>query len=529
MLELAGNHLEYNADFCGKERILMKQIVECVPNFSNGRNPEIYNGIADTIRSVSGVHVLDISADPDHNRTVITFVGAPADVEEAAFRSIAYAAEHINLDTHRGEHPRIGATDVCPFIPIKNVTTADCVALANRLGQRVGQELGVAVYLYGEAATRPERKNLSAIRKGEYELWKQEVAAKPERQPDYGPAEPHPWGATVIGVRPFLIAYNIYLNSDNVEIADQIARRVRFIGGGLRFVQAKGFLVEGQAQVSMNLTDFEKTAVYRVQEMVRREAAAYGLSITKAELVGLTPQKALLDAARWYLQLHDFNDEQVLEYHLQDAAEETADITPQAFIEATAEASPTPGGGSVAALAGALAAALTQMVAGLTVGRKKYADVQDKAQAVLAEAGTLRQQLTAAIAEDAAAYGRVMDAFRQKEPDADSRAAAIETATIGAGEVPLRVARLSRDVVFLAQKIVEVGNTNAVTDAAAGALLAQTAVRVAGLNVKVNAVNLQDQGLAAVWHEQVRALQTEADQLVAEIMQTTAARGGFAL
>jgi glutamate formiminotransferase/formiminotetrahydrofolate cyclodeaminase len=202
--------------------------------------------------------------------------------------------------------------------------------------------------------------------------------------------EPTTWGATVIGVRPFLIAYNIYLNSDKVEIAEQIARSVRFIGGGLRFVQAKGFLVEGQAQVSMNLTDFEKTAVHHAQEMVRREAARYGLTITKAELVGLTPQKALLDAAKWYLQLDDFKTEQVLEYRLQAAAAaEAADITPRQFIAATAEASPTPGGGSVAALAGALAAALAQMVAGLTIGRKKYADVQDKAQAILAEADAL--------------------------------------------------------------------------------------------------------------------------------------------
>lgn len=508
----------------------MKQIVECVPNFSNGRNPEIYNGIAEAIRSAAGVHILDVSADPDHNRTVITFVGAPADVEEAAFQAIAYAAQHINLDTHRGEHPRIGATDVCPFIPIKNITLAECVALANRLGERVGRELGVAVYLYGDAATRPERKTLSAIRKGEYELWKQEIATNPERQPDYGPSEPKPWGATVIGVRPFLIAYNIYLNSDNVNIAEQIARRVRFIGGGLRFVQAKGFLVEGQAQVSMNLTDFSKTAVHHVQEMVRREAAHYGLSITKAELVGLTPQKALLDAARWYLQLHDLKDEQVLENRLQETtAAEAADITPKAFIEATAEATPAPGGGSVAALAGALAAALTQMVAGLTVNRKKYADVQDKAQAILAEADNLRQTLTAAIAEDAAAYGRVMDAYRQKDLDPDARAAAIETATIGAGEAPLRVARLSRDVVFLAQKIVEVGNTNAVTDAAAGALMAQTAVRVAALNVKINGVNLQDQGLAAVWHEQVNSLEQEVGQLLDTILATTAVRGGFTL
>ncbi|MFQ5420156.1 MAG: glutamate formimidoyltransferase, partial [Anaerolineae bacterium] len=368
----------------------MHKIVECVPNFSNGRDPHIYNGIAEAIRSVRGVRVLDVSADPDHNRTVITLVGNPTAVEEAAFRGIQFAAQHINLDEHEGEHPRIGATDVCPFIPVKGVTLADCVAIANRLGQRVGDELGIAVYLYGDAATRPERKKLSAIRKGQYEKWKVEIGVNPDRQPDFGPDKPQPWGATVIGVRPFLIAYNIYLNSDNDAIADQIARHIRFIGGGLRFVQAKGFLVDGQAQVSMNLTNFEKTPIFRVQEMVRREAARYGLSITKAELVGLIPQKALLDAAQWYLQLDGLEEDQVLELRLQ--AEGANDITPEAFLAATADATPTPGGGSVAALAGALAGALAQMVAGLTVDRKKYADVAAEARAVLDQAQALRQQ-----------------------------------------------------------------------------------------------------------------------------------------
>ena len=393
----------------------MQQIVECVPNFSNGRDPEIYNGIAQTIDSVRGVKVLDVSADPDHNRSVITFVGEPQAVEEAAFQAIQQAASLINLDVHEGEHPRIGATDVCPFIPVKNMTTADCVAMAQRLGRRVGQDLGIAVYLYGDAAIRPERKNLSAIRKGEYELWKSEVATNPERKPDFGPAEAKPWGATVIGARPFLIAYNIYLNSDDAEVADRIARDIRFIGGGLRFVQAKGFLVEGQAQVSMNLTNFAQTPIYRVQEMVRREAARYGLTITKAELIGMTPQKALIDAARYYLQLDDMQDGQVLEYKLQEG--EDKDLAPHDFIEATASPDPTPGGGSSAALAGALAAALTQMVAGLTAGRRKYSDVSDQAQEILRQSGQLREALTRAIDEDSEAFTAVMAAYRNKDLD----------------------------------------------------------------------------------------------------------------
>ena len=505
----------------------MKQLVECVPNFSNGRSPEIYNGIADAIRAVPGVHVLDVSADPDHNRTVISFVGSPNDVAEAAFRAIAFAAQQINLDKHQGEHPRIGATDVCPFIPIQGVTTTDCVALAKKLGQRVGEELGIAVYLYGDAATRPERQKLAAIRKGEYELWRDEVATNPARQPDYGPAEPKPWGATVIGARPFLIAYNIYLNSNNVKIADQIARDIRFIGGGLRFVQAKGFLVDGQAQISMNLTDFEKTPIYRVQEMVRREAARYGLTITKAELVGLTPQKALLEAAKWYLQLDNLQDGQVLELRLQEAMAADPDITPYSFLEATASADPAPGGGSTAALAGALAAALAQMVAGLTAGRKKYAEVDETARAVLAEASALREQLTAAIAEDADAFTQVMAAFRLRDVDEATRQAAIEAATIHAGEVPLRVAHLSRDAARLAAQMARLGNVNAVSDAAAGVLLAAAAVQVAALNVNINGVGLQDRARAESWREQAAALEQEVTALAAEVRAIAAERGGF--
>ena len=503
----------------------MPQLVECVPNFSNGRNPEIYNRIADVIRAVPGTQVLDVSADADHNRTVITFVGAPPAVEEAAFQAIQLAAKLINLDEHTGEHPRIGATDVCPLIPLRDISSQDCVAMAQRLGERVGADLGIAVYLYGEAATRPEREKLADIRKGQYEKWKEEVATNPERKPDYGPAEPKPWGATVIGVRPFLIAYNIYLNSSNVEIAEKIARAVRFTNGGLRFVQAKGFLVDGQAQVSMNLTDFAKTPVYRVQEMVRREATRYGLSITKAELVGLTPQKAFLDAARWYLQLDDFRDEQVLEYRLYE--ESAADITPGAFLEAVAASTPTPGGGSVAALAGALGAALTQMVAGLTVGRKKYAAVEHETQGILRRIVELRQQLTNAIADDAAAFEQVMGAFRLKDVSETEKQQAIEEATIEAGDVPLRVARLCLEVARLGHTMAEFGNINAVSDAAAGVLMARAAVEAAALNVQINSVGLQNRELAQSWAVEVAALIAQANKLAESVTAVAAARGGF--
>lgn len=503
----------------------MQQTVECVPNFSNGRDPEVFNSIADVISGVAGIRLLDVSADADHNRTVITYVGRPAAAEEAAFQAIARAAQLINLDEHEGEHPRIGATDVFPFIPIKGVSVDECVAMAHRLGKRVGDELGIAVYLYGSAATQPEREKLSAIRKGEYELWKAEVASNPERRPDYGPVEPRPWGATVIGVRPFLIAYNIYLNSDDPKVADEIARNIRFIGGGLRFVQAKGFLVEGRAQVSMNLTNFERTPIYRVQEMVRREAARYGLSISRAELVGLIPQKALVESAKWYLQLDDLQDKQILEVRLYE--ENERDIIPEAFIEATAAATPTPGGGSVAALAGALAASLTQMVAGLTVGRKKYAAVETEAAAVKEEANELGRRLTQAIGEDAAAFEQLMATYRNKELSQEARTAAIEQATIHAAEVPLRVARLSQRVALLAQRIAQSGNVNAVTDAAASAIMAQAAVQTAALNVKINVAGLADKGQTKSWIEEVNRLDKEVSGLAEAVSAVAAERGGF--
>jgi glutamate formiminotransferase/formiminotetrahydrofolate cyclodeaminase len=508
----------------------MQQVVECVPNFSNGRDADVYERIAGVIREVSEVQVLDVSADADHNRTVITFVGSIAGVEEAAFRAIAEAARLIDLDHHTGEHPRIGATDVCPFIPVRGVTMEDCVAIARRLGRRVGEELGIAVYLYGAAATRPERESLSAIRRGEYEGWKQEVATRAERRPDFGPAEPRTWGATVIGARPFLIAYNLYLNSDRADVAEQIARAVRYSSGGLRYVQAKGFLVEGQAQVSMNLTNFEKTAIARVQEMVRREAAHHGLSITRAELVGLIPQKALVEAAKWYLQLDDLGDAQVLENRLQEPAAggpARPSNSPEGFIDAVAAATATPGGGAVAGLAGALSAALTQMVAGLTVGRKNYVDVSEQALRLLGDAEKLRVELTRAISEDTAAFEAVMAVARNKELDGEARAAAMEDATRHAAEVPLRVARLSRDAGRLAAQVARIGNVNAVSDAAAGAIMARAAVQVAGLNVKINGVSLRDQALAAAWREELTGLEADAEEAVAAALAAAAERGGL--
>jgi glutamate formiminotransferase/formiminotetrahydrofolate cyclodeaminase len=509
----------------------MQPLVECVPNFSEGRRSEVYTAIAEAIRAVRGTRVLNISADPDHNRSVITFAGSPEAVLEGAFQAIATAARLINMDEHSGEHPRIGATDVCPFVPVRGVTMEECVALARRLGERVGAELDIPVYLYAEAATRPERVKLANIRKGEYEQWRKEVGKLPEREPDFGPAEPRATGATVIGARPFLIAYNVYLNSDNVDRANKIARAVRASSGGLANVQALGFLVEGQAQVSMNLLDFEKTPIYRVQELVRREAARFGLAITRAELVGLAPQRALIDSARWYLQLDNLEDDEILELRLAQVEEEEsaglAGMLPHELLEATSAGTPTPGGGAIAAVAGALGAALAGMVAGLTVGRKKYADVAEEARGVQAEAARLRQELTDAAVADADSFEALLAVYRDHSLDEAARQAAVEGATIRTGEAPLQIMRLARDVARLAQTMARVGNANAVTDAASGGIMARAAAQAAGLNVRTNATGLQDRERARAWQDEVDSLLAEVDRLVEETIATASSRGGF--
>lgn len=294
----------------------MTTIIECVPNFSEGRRPKVVEQIVDAIRSVEGVRVLDYSSDEDHNRSVVTMIGGPAAIAEAAFQGVVVAADLIDLDEHEGEHPRLGATDVVPFIPVRNTTMDECIKIANEVGERIGEELGIPVYLYEKAAIRPDRKNLADIRRGEYERLKEEIGTNPDRDPDYGPASVGPAGATVVGARPFLIAYNVYLNTEDVEVAKKIARAVRHSSGGLRHVKALGLLVDGQAQVSMNLTDFTKTPIPHVVEFIRREAQRYGHMITHSELIGMAPMQAFVDAAMWYLQLDDAKMEQVIETHL---------------------------------------------------------------------------------------------------------------------------------------------------------------------------------------------------------------------
>src|SRR5512140_225025 len=294
----------------------MSQLVECIPNFSEARRPGVVDDIVAAIGCVEGARLLDRSCDLDHDRTVLTFAGSPQAVEEAAFRAIKMAAELIDLTQHTGEHPRIGATDVVPFVPLSEVAMDDCIAMARRLGERVGRELEIPVYLYEYAATRPERANLEDIRRGQFEGLKEEIATNPDRAPDYGPSRLGKAGATVIGARNPLIAFNVYLTTSEVEVAKKVARAIRQSSGGMRYVKSLGLLVEGRAQVSMNLTNFRETPIGRVVEMIRREAARYGVAIHHSELVGLLPQDALIDAAVWYTQLDQFSTSQILETRL---------------------------------------------------------------------------------------------------------------------------------------------------------------------------------------------------------------------
>src|SRR5581483_6543529 len=337
----------------------MATLVECVPNFSEGRDRAKVDAISEAMKG-DGVWLLDREMDADHNRSVVTLVGEPEAIAEAAIRGVGRAAELIDLTRHQGAHPRLGATDVVPFIPIEGVTLEDCVAIARHVGEEIWQRFQIPVYLYEAAATTPERQNLENIRRGQFEGLREEITSNPSRQPDFGEPRIHPTaGATVVGARKFLIAYNVSLNTSDVEIAKKVAKAVRYSSGGLRYVKAMGIPVRGLAQVSMNLTDFEQTPIARVFEMVKREAARYGVVPLSSEIVGLIPKRALEDAAEWFLQIENFDSSLILENRLaavmggkMAVGGLRAGVEP--FVEQLAAPTATPGGGSAAAAAGAM-------------------------------------------------------------------------------------------------------------------------------------------------------------------------------
>ena len=462
-------------------------LVECVPNFSEGRNQETLAALRAALTSVPGVRLLDVQSDSAHHRSVFTLVAPPAAAAEAAFRAIAVARERIDMTRHAGEHPRMGATDVVPFIPIRDVTMDDCVALARQLAERAGRELEIPIYLYARAAARPDRERLPDVRKGEFEGLRQRIGNDPAADPDFGPRRIHPTaGATAIGARPFLVAYNIYLATPDVAVAKEIAKQIRTSSGGLPAVQASGFHVGGRAQVSMNLLDIDVTSPATVFTTVKDLAADRGVAIERSEIVGLIPERGILGAGTAFLQLPDAADH-LLEAKIRAAEGPTLD----GWLEELAGPNPVPGGGSAAALAGTLAGALVAMVARLTVGRKAYAAVDERARAIRDEADVLRAELRRLVDDDAAAYARVSAAYKVPKDD-PTRGAAIDAALLGAAVTPLDVARRAARLRALAREIGEIGNKNARSDAKVAEELARTAVIGAAENVRVNVASLSD-------------------------------------
>ncbi len=500
----------------------MIRLVECVPNFSEGRRPEVIKAIIDEICTIPTVVMLDKEMDVDHNRAVVTFVCPPEDAVEACFRGIKKAAELIDMQTHSGEHPRMGATDVCPFIPISDVAESEAVELAHQLGKRVGEELEIPVFLYESARTRPERENLADVRKGEYEGLIEAIEKDPDRRPDYGPAKMNlKAGATAIGVRFPLVAFNVYLDTDRVSIAKKIANAVRFARGGYRFCKAMGFSITERncTQVSMNLVQYTKTPIFRVFETIKNEAARYGVNVISSEIVGLVPQQALLDVSEYYLQLENFSADQVLEEKLRRAGT-GASANVDDFYNQVAAKTPTPGGGSVAAAAGALGAALNSMVCRLTIGKKKYNDVKDELSEVLEKSEVLREKLKDMIAKDGAAFDRVMAARKMPkdtEAEQEKRSKEIFDATKGAAATPLVTAGFALEVMELAKIVAEKGNVNSVSDAGVAALMAKAALDGAIYNVKINIGGFEDQSFVEEMQSRSGELLGKSDLLAKEI------------
>jgi glutamate formiminotransferase len=465
-------------------------LVECVPNFSEGRDPAKVDAIVEAMK-IPGVYLLDREMDADHNRCVITLVGGRDAIQEAAIRGVGKAAELIDLTHHQGAHPRMGAADVIPFIPIDGVTLEDCVEMAKHVGAEIWKRLQIPVYLYEAAATSPERQNLENIRRGQFEGIRDEIATNPTRKPDFGEPRVHPTaGATVVGARKFLIAYNIFLNTANVDIAKKIARAVRFSTGGLRFVKGAGFLVRGQAQVSMNLTDFEQTPIHRVFEFVKREAARFGAVPVSSEIVGLIPKLALEQAAEWFLQVENFDSSLILENRLAGVMSGKmaigglrAGVEP--FIEQLAAPTATPGGGSAAAASGAMAAGLASMVATMSRGKKAYLQYESQLSEAIARLAQLREELKSAIDADAESYSAVMRAFRAAKESSDD-AHLISVALQQATSVPLGVAERAVEVREIAAGLKPITNPNMSSDLTTAIALAGAAFQGAFSNVEIN-------------------------------------------
>jgi glutamate formiminotransferase/formiminotetrahydrofolate cyclodeaminase len=512
----------------------MKRLIESVPNFSEGRDPAKVDAIVSAMSSVSGVYVLDREMDADHNRCVITLAGEPDPVAEAALRGVGKAMELIDLTKHTGAHPRVGATDVVPFIPIEGVTIEDCVALARRVGHEIWARYRIPVFFYEAAAVRPNRVNLENVRRGQFEGLRDEMKHNHDRQPDVGEPKLHPTaGVTVVGARKFLIAYNINLNTSDVGIANRIAKAIRFSSGGFRYVKSMGVELKARnlAQVSINLTDFEQTPMHRVYEVVKREAERYGAAPVGSEIVGLIPKKAIEMAADFFLQLENFSPAQVFENKLEAAlsgvpleAAQGGELASLArpFLEAVAAPTATPGGGSVSALAGALAASLGQMVAGLSRKKKSQAAYVDRLSRHLDFLRRIADELADAIDRDAASYDAVMAAFKlphSNSEETQEREAAIQTATKSASDVPLEVAERTVALFERLGQLEGIAAASMRSDLEVARYMAAAGARGALANVDINLDAITDSAYVA----QMRAKMASLRERLENAPRTTTA------
>jgi len=541
-----------------------RKIVECVPNFSEGRDRAVIDAIARAISGVSGASLLDVDPGADTNRTVYTFVGSPEAVAEAALAAARTARELIDMGKHSGAHPRMGALDVCPFVPVSGVSMEDCVELSRKVGKAMAEELGVPVYLYEAAATRPERRSLADIRSGEYEGLAAKLA-RPEWAPDFGPAAFVPaWGASVVGAREFLIAYNVNLNTRDRKLANEIALSIREGGraakdaagnllkdaagntvklpGRLKEVRAIGWYIDSYrcAQVSINLVNYKATALHEVFLTVKEEAEKLGLMVTGSELVGLVPLEPMLQAGRHFLKRMGKSEgasesdlveaavrsmglasvspfdpaKKIIEYAGREPAP-LASLRVADFVDEVARDSPAPGGGSVAALAGSLGAALAVMVANLTVGKKGYEPSWASLSELAVRAQGVKAALLRAVDEDTAAFNLIMEAMKLPkggEAEKAAREAALQEGYKKASLVPLETARACLEAISLCALAAASGNASSVTDAGVGALMARAGAEGAVLNVMVNLGSVKDAAFAAELGARARALLEEADR-----------------
>jgi glutamate formiminotransferase/formiminotetrahydrofolate cyclodeaminase len=562
----------------------MQKLIECVPNFSEGRDQNVIRQITNAVESVDGVSLLDVDPGASTNRTVVTFVGSPDAAVEAAFRAIKKAAELIEMRKHKGAHPRMGATDVCPLIPVSNVSWEEAIACANRLAKRVGDELKIPVYLYEKAAKIESRSNLSVIRAGEYEGFFEKIR-QPEWKPDFGPdIFNEKSGATVIGIRDFLVAYNVNLNTRSVRRATSVAFDVRDQGrvktedgtpsgkpvldgngepvripGMLKHVKAIGWFVKeyGIAQVSMNLTNIEETPLHAAFDACCESAAKRGLRVTGSEIVGMVPKKCLVDAGRYFLRKQKWSEgvsdeelidiairsmglselkpfdpkEKVIEFKIESAEPKNslAKMNLREFCNETLSDSPAPGGGSVAALMGALGASLGGMVANLSAGKRSWDDKLEYFSDWAVKAQQLKDQLLSLVDEDTAAFNKVMDALALPKEAAEEkagRAAAIEQATKNAAEVPLKVMETASKSYELLAEMAESGNPASVSDVGVGALATRACLEGAALNVRINLAQLKDEKFKGVLKEKVRSVCAHSVAKFKEISQAVESKLG---